>query len=103
MTHYWESIPGSARQRLLSTTYLAHAWYLLNLPGLYFISYGLFDVLVKLTRTRKPKLNKIYFGELGENTYNSAVCTTYGLQIDTSFTLFGRGFQKLGQILIPTL
>ena len=57
----------------------------------------------RIVHTRKPKLNKIYFGELGENTYNSAVCTTYGLQIDTSFTLFGRGFQKLGQILIPTL
>ena len=53
--------------------------------------------------TRKPKLNTIYFGELGENTYNSAICTTFGESFDNPLTLFGRGLQKLGQFLIPTL
>ena len=53
--------------------------------------------------TRKPKLNTIYFGELGENTYNSAICTTFGQPFDTPLTLFDRGLQELGQFLTFTL
>ena len=54
------------------------------------------NTIVVVLGTLVSQSLRSWFGELGENTYNSAICTTYGLQIDTPLTLFDRGLQELG-------